>query len=94
MSKTEINDSIFQKKDFLPKYILEGLNYFDEVETSNNKNSQIKTLSEIWKDFSIYDSIIDYYYSNLWGIENICKKVTFINRYFFIFSFILNFIFF
>ena len=75
MSKTEINDSIFQKKDFLPKYILEGLNYFDEVETSNNKNSQIKTLSEIWKDFSIYDSIIDYYYSNLWGIENICKKV-------------------
>ena len=76
MSKTEINNSIFRKiNDYLPRYILDGLNYSDEVVASNNNKIQIKTLSEIWKDFSIYDSIIDYYHSNLWGIENICKKV-------------------
>jgi len=80
MSKTEINDSAILKiKANLPKYILEGLYLIDENENENgnniNTNSQIKTLSEIWKDFTIYDNIIDYYYSNLWGVENICKKV-------------------
>ena len=82
MSKTEINDSAILKiKANLPKYILEGLYFIDENENenengnTNNTNSQIKTLSEIWKDFTIYDNIIDYYYSTLWGVENICKKV-------------------
>ena len=73
MSKTEINDSYMQKlKDYIPKYIIEGLHISEEID--NNNNNKIKTLNEIWKDFSIYDNIIDYYYSNLWGIENICKK--------------------
>ena len=84
MSKTEINDSAILKiKANLPKYILEGLYFIDENENENgnengnsiNTNSQIKTLSEIWKDFTIYDNIIDYYYSTFWGVENICKKV-------------------
>ena len=80
MSKNEINDSeILKIKANLPKYLLEGLYLIDENENGNgntiNTNSQIKTLSEIWKDFTIYDNIIDYYYSNLWGVENICKKV-------------------
>ena len=80
MPKTEINDSeILKIKANLPKYLLEGLYLIDENENGNgntiNTNSQIKTLSEIWKDFTIYDNIIDYYYSNLWGVENICKKV-------------------
>ena len=71
MTRTEINESnILQVKDYLPKYILEGL----FIKDSNN-SSQVKTLSEIWEDFSIYDNIIDYYHSNLWGIENVCKKV-------------------
>ena len=68
---TDKNDSLFSNlKDSIPKYYLDGL-YFSE---SNNNNSN-KTLNEIWEDFLIYDSIIDYYYSNIWGIENICKKV-------------------
>ena len=29
----------------------------------------------MWKDFILYDNIIDSYRSNIWGIENICKKV-------------------
>ena len=32
-------------------------------------------LKEIWKDFQLYDYIIDYYCSNLWGIQCLCKKV-------------------
>ena len=68
---TDKNDSLFSNlKDSIPKYYLDGL-YFSE---SNDNNSN-KTLNEIWEDFLIYDSIIDYYYSNIWGIENICKKV-------------------
>ena len=79
MSKTDINDNVILKfKDYLPKYILEGLYYFEVKDNSNSNqinNYQNKKLSEIWKDFSLYDNIIDYYYSNSWGIENICKKV-------------------
>ena len=76
MAKTEINDSIFEKKkDLLPKYLLEGLNYYDQIDNSNNNNNQVKTLVEVWKDFSIYDNIIDNYHSKIWGIENICSKV-------------------
>ena len=76
MSKTlTTTDTLFLKnKEYIPKYIMDGLNYNEQTEDSNN-NSQIKTLSELWKDFSIYDNIIDYYHSNLWGIERICRKV-------------------
>ena len=77
-SKTDINDSVLLNiKASLPKYILEGIYFLEENENKNtiNSDSKIKTLSEIWKDFTIYDNIIDYYYSNLWGVENICKKV-------------------
>ena len=47
------------------------------INLKKNKNKLKKNvlLKEIWKDFSLYDNIIDYYYSNLWGIENLCKKV-------------------
>ena len=47
-------------------------------EDENNIKNKIKKnvlLKEIWKDFAIYDNIIDYYYSNLWGLDNLCKKI-------------------
>ena len=53
----------------MPKYIYDGLNC--NIIESGKK----ATLKEIWKDFSLYDSIIDNYKSNLWGIEYLCKKV-------------------
>ena len=53
----------------MPQYIYDGLKC-NIIE--NNKKA---TLKEIWKDFGLYDSIIDRYKSNLWGIENLCKKV-------------------
>ena len=39
------------------------------------KHSNNNLLKEIWKDFPLYDYIIDYYCSNLWGLENLCKIV-------------------
>ena len=75
MSKTVVKeDKLFPKLiNYIPKYILDGLFY--SKSNDNNKNNNSQTLNEIWKDFTIYDNIIDYYSSNLWGIENICKKV-------------------
>jgi len=40
-----------------------------------NEDSDKKTLKEIWKDFNLYDYIIDNFSSNIWGIVNLCKKV-------------------
>ena len=39
------------------------------------KYSKNIVLKEIWKDFPLYDYIIDYYCSNLWGLEILCKRV-------------------
>ena len=75
MSKTVVKEDKLISKliNYIPKYILDGLYYSNSNDDNTNNNSQ--TLNEIWKDFTIYDNIIDYYSSNLWGIENICKKV-------------------
>jgi len=54
----------------MPKFIYEGLNC--NIITEEGKKA---TLKEIWQDSSLYDSIIDYYMANLWGIECLCKKV-------------------
>lgn len=62
----------------MPNYIYDGIffneNLFNDTkDTKNQKKS--KTLKEIWEDFMLYDSIIDSYRSNIWGTENLCKKV-------------------
>ena len=50
--------------------------FLDEDENKNkNKIKKNVLLKEIWKDFAIYDFIIDYYCANLWGLDNLCKKV-------------------
>ena len=48
------------------------------LENKSRKKKKLKKnvlLKEIWQDYILYDYIIDYYYSNLWGLENLCKKV-------------------
>ena len=64
------------KIDIIPPYIFEGLHFKDNID----KNSELKenkgnNLKSIWEDFPLYDSIIDYYSSNIWGIENLRKRV-------------------
>ena len=36
------------------------------LKKNKNKLKKNVLLKEIWKDFSLYDNIIDYYYSNLY----------------------------
>ena len=51
-----------------------------EKEESNINNDIIiysndKILKDIWEDCNLYEYIIDYYFSNIWGIEIMCKHV-------------------
>ena len=59
-------------QNLIPEWIYNGLFLYDIEE--NGENSQ-KQLKEIWKDFELYDYIIDTYKSKIWGIDNLCKKI-------------------
>ena len=64
------NDLNLVNYGLMPKFIYEGLNCYNI-----DKKEKKYTLKEIWKDCGLYDSILDYYMANLWGIEYLCKKV-------------------
>ena len=79
LSPFEIYKNNLKKNSYLlPDYIFDGLflneKIFDDIEDIN-KNKKSRTLKEIWKDFILYDNIIDSYRSKIWGIENLCGKV-------------------
>ena len=75
-SKDNKNSSL-NKKDIIPSYIFNSL-HCENYEESNNeekKDNKGRNLKIIWEDFNLFDSIIDYYSSNLWGTENLRKIV-------------------
>ena len=45
------------------------------INNLNDNNNNNNILKDIWEDSNMYDFIIDYYCSNIWGIENMCKIV-------------------
>ena len=49
----------------------------EKIESSKNNinTNDNNILNDIWEDSNMYDYIIDYYCSNIWGIENMCKIV-------------------
>ena len=61
-------------KVLIPEYIYNGL-FLKEAEPFDDEDTNKKQLKDIWKDFNLYDYIIDDYKSNIWGIENLCKKI-------------------
>ena len=63
-----------EKANFKMSQSVHLISLKDKKEKKNKIKNNV-LLKEIWKDFDIYDFIIDYYYSNLWGLENLCKKV-------------------
>ena len=76
-SEKDNNDNKDSKKnEIIPSYIFKNL-HFPESEDNNLEKIEEKgkTLKLLWEDFSLYDSIIDYYSSNIWGTENLAKKV-------------------
>ena len=73
------NNNIFlNKNNIIPTYIFESLHFSENQEKNSKKNEEEnkgKNLKLIWEDFTLYDNIIDYYSSNVWGTENLGKKV-------------------
>jgi hypothetical protein len=63
------NQNLLQSMNLIPDCIYNSL-FLNEM-----KDNEKHTLKEIWKDFILYDHIIDNFKSNVWGIENLCKKV-------------------
>ena len=67
-----------KNNDLMPNYVYDGIHFNEEAikqMQESNKKEKFGTLKEIWNDFNLYDSIIDSYRANIWGIENLCKKV-------------------
>ena len=72
----DINYTSFYKEDL--NSLVDNTPNINFSQTNNNskiKKTKSFLLKEIWRDFQIYDYIIDYYYSNLWSLENLCKIV-------------------
>ena len=69
------SNSLSNISNIIPDYIFDGLHLKDLKPNINEKDNKNKTLKIYWEDFSLYDGIIDYYSSNIWGTENLTKKV-------------------
>ena len=66
------------KDDPIPQYVFDCLHYIDFKKNNieeKEKDNKGKTLKLIWDDFVLFDSIIDHYSFNVWGTENLGKKV-------------------
>ena len=73
------NVNIFLNSVLIPDFLYDNLytkeNKKNEGENKIILNSNDNMLKESWEDCNLYDYIIDYYCSNIWGIENMCKNV-------------------
>ena len=74
-SQKNYNISISNISDIIPDYIFESL-HLNELKSDNkielnNENS----LKNYWQDFALFNSIIDYYSSNIWGNKILREKV-------------------
>ena len=71
------NNSLLNKTEIIPAYIFNSLHCHNPLDNNQEKGKDNKgrNLKIIWEDFSLYDNIIDYYSSNIWGTENLSKKV-------------------
>ena len=63
-----------KNEEVVPDCIYESLCYFGEL---NNKGKPNKPgpLYKIWKDFTFYEKIINYYNEEYWGLEKLCKEI-------------------
>ena len=71
--KQNNNDMVFQNNfniindaALIPNYIYEGVNYIEKNEGKNN-------LESIWSDYKLFYDINNYYRTNIWGTEKLCK---------------------
>ena len=72
------NNNSGNRSDIIPSYVFNSLHYQKPKDKEQNEiieENKGKNLIMIWDDFYLYDNIIDYYSSNIWGTENLRKKV-------------------
>ena len=77
-NKKDINNNNInnEEKEKENENVKEKDNEKEKVENKINVNTnENNILQEIWEDCNMYDFIIDYYCSNIWGTENMCKNV-------------------
>ena len=58
----------------IPDYILEGL-YLNNEDNSNISEKNNLKIENIWKDFTLCNSILNVYQNRLWCTEHLCKKI-------------------
>ena len=66
---SEINNTI---NEFIPNYYYQGMY---SIQQTHSQNQAKKILKNIWRDYEIYSSIINYYRNNIWGPEILFKNV-------------------
>ena len=67
---------LLKHEEVIPNCIYEGLYYFGDINfKGKGKPDKTGPLYKIWKDFSFYEKIINYYSENYWGLEKICKVI-------------------
>ena len=67
--------NLINKEEVIPECIYESLYYFGDMNLKNGKPNKTGPLFKIWKDFPLYEKIINYYSEKMWGLEKICKNV-------------------
>ena len=65
-------NNLLNDEEVIPDCIYESLYYFGENKGKPNKPGP---LYKIWKDFSFYEKIINYYSELYYGLEKICKEI-------------------
>ena len=79
--KTNLNNiNLFFNSVLIPDFLYDNLFTKENLENEGEKrniiiNSNNNILKNNWEDYNLYDYIIDYYCSNIWGIEIMCKNV-------------------
>ena len=64
-----LSSSINNTKLLIPDY------FFKSLFLNQNDDKSKTKLIQIWKDFDLFNYIIDIYESNIWGISNLCKNI-------------------
>ena len=69
--------SLLKRKEVIPDCIYESLFFFGDINSNVKGKPNIKSglLNKIWKDFPMFEKILNYYNENFWDFEHLCQKV-------------------
>ena len=71
----EAYNTVSNEINFIPNYYYQGMYSAQHTHSQNNNNQTKKILKNIWMDYEIYSSIVDYYRNNVWGPDILFKTI-------------------